>query len=56
MKELRKLAEDHPDLSQEWTESIEPVQSLLRNRFTRLTLKGKPFQVLLLNMSASDIQ
>ena len=56
MKELRKLAEDHPDLSQEWTESIEPVQSLLRNRFTRLTLKGKPFQVLLFNISASDIQ
>lgn len=38
MAELRK----HPELREKWTESIEPVQSVIRNRFQKLSLKDEP--------------
>lgn len=38
MAELRK----HPELREKWTESIEPVQSVIRNRLQKLSLKDEP--------------
>lgn len=34
-----------PDLKKAWAESVEPVQSLIRNRFICLKLKEEPFRV-----------
>jgi hypothetical protein len=38
MTELRK----HPEKRGKWTESIEPVQEVVRNRFQKLSLKDEP--------------
>jgi len=45
MADLRKLEKKKPDLKQKevWLDSVEPVQSFIRNRFLRLSLKDKPF-------------
>lgn len=44
MKEIREKGMKSEELKQAWTESIEPVQSTVRNRFLRLKLKNTPFQ------------
>lgn len=43
MAELRDRTNKYPELKQAWLESVEPVQSLIRNRFLRLSLKGESF-------------
>ena len=42
MAAIRSLATNKPGLKQKWLESVEPVQSLVRNRFMRLKLKEEP--------------
>ena len=46
MSDIRTAASKQPDLRVAWVDSVEPVQSLLRNRFTRLKLKDEPFDCL----------
>lgn len=46
MADLRALAENKPEVKTSWRESIEPVQSKVRNRFLRLKLKEVPVQAL----------
>lgn len=46
MTQLREVAAKKPELRTKWQESIEPVQSTIRNRFLRLKLKDEPFQAL----------
>ncbi|XP_014676820.1 PREDICTED: uncharacterized protein LOC106816715 [Priapulus caudatus] len=43
---IRQVAEGKDDIKAGWAESIEPVQSVVRNRFSRLKLKDDPFQVM----------
>ena len=45
MAELRTTAVKHPQLVEKWKQSIEPVQSLVQNRFLRLKLKDEPITV-----------
>ncbi|XP_052286545.1 uncharacterized protein LOC127882125 isoform X2 [Dreissena polymorpha] len=46
MAQLREVAAKKPEVKVKWRESIEPVQSTIRNRFLRLKLKDHPFQAL----------
>ncbi|XP_078662871.1 uncharacterized protein LOC144906461 isoform X3 [Branchiostoma floridae x Branchiostoma belcheri] len=46
MADVRRLAQEHPELAEGWRCSIESVQALLLARFSRLALKDKPFQVM----------
>ena len=46
MADLRELAKKKPQLKNTWLESVESVQSLVRNRFLRLKLKEDPFAAL----------
>ena len=46
MADLRAKAVTNTDLKEKWKESLEPVQSCVRNRFLRLKLKDVPFQVM----------
>ena len=46
MAKLRSLAAKKPEIKEKWTETVEPVQSLVRNRFLRLSLKGEPVSAL----------
>ncbi|KAI8503983.1 hypothetical protein Bbelb_180510 [Branchiostoma belcheri] len=46
MAEVRNLAKQHPELAEAWQSSIESVQALVMSRFSRLSLKGEPFQVM----------
>jgi hypothetical protein len=46
MSGIRQVAEGKDDIKAGWAESIEPVQSVVRNRFSRLKLKDAPFQVM----------
>ncbi|CAC5400127.1 unnamed protein product [Mytilus coruscus] len=46
MASLRTLCEKKQDIKQKWIELIEPVQSTVRNRFLRLSLKEKPMQAI----------
>ena len=46
MKEIRVAASKHPELQQAYSESVEPVQATIRNRFARLKLKEEPFLTL----------
>ena len=46
MANIRTAATKQPDLREAWVESVEPVLSLIRNRFTRLKLKDEPFDCL----------
>lgn len=39
---VRKLCGKKPEFKRRWTESVEPVQFLIRNRFQRLKLKDEP--------------
>lgn len=41
MASIRALAEKNPEIREKWRESIEPVQSTIRNRFLRLKLNDK---------------
>ena len=41
MTQIRELISKKPELKDKWVMSIEPVQSLVRNRFARLKLKDK---------------
>ena len=43
---MAELREKYPELKQAWLESVEPVQSTIRNRFLRLSLKGESFAAL----------
>jgi hypothetical protein len=54
MADLRSRAALNPALKEKWQDLIEPVQSTIRNRFNRLSLKGTPFQTLD-PVSAGDI-
>ena len=42
--EIRGRAENDPDFKTNWVSTMEPVQSLVRNRFLKLQLKDRPFQ------------
>lgn len=46
MASIRALAEKNPEIREKWRESIEPVQSTIRNRFLRLKLKDKAMQAI----------
>ena len=46
MAAVRSLAEKTPEVKTAWIESVEPVASLLRNRFLRLKLKDDPLKAL----------
>ena len=46
MKATRSLAAKKPELEKKWQESVQPVQSLLRERFMRLKLKDKAIATL----------
>ena len=46
MAAIRSAAETKPSLKAQWTEAVEPVQAVIRNRFARLKLKEVPFQVM----------
>ncbi|VDI69131.1 Hypothetical predicted protein [Mytilus galloprovincialis] len=46
MAAVRSLAEKTPEVKTAWIESIEPVASLLRNRFLRLKLKDDPVKAM----------
>ena len=41
---IRQMAEDKPEVQTSRKESVEPTQSLVRNRFLRLKLKKEPLQ------------
>ena len=43
MKEIREKASKITGLKDAWIESVEQIQSIIRNRFARLKLKDKPF-------------
>lgn len=43
MNGLRDQVNKYPELKQAWLESVEPLQSLIRNRFLRLSLKDEAF-------------
>ena len=43
MKEIREKAPKITGLKEAWIDSVEPIQSAIRNRFSRLKLKEKPF-------------
>ncbi|CAG2185017.1 unnamed protein product [Mytilus edulis] len=45
MADIRTEAEKKPELKGAYKESVEPVQSLIRNRFSRLKLKDQPVAV-----------
>lgn len=45
MADIRAEASKKPELKAAFKESVEPVQSLIRNRFARLKLKEKPVQI-----------
>ncbi|CAG2208657.1 unnamed protein product [Mytilus edulis] len=45
MADIRTEAEKKPELKGAYKESVEPVQSLIRNRFSRLKLKDQPVSV-----------
>ncbi|XP_033753308.1 uncharacterized protein LOC117336780 [Pecten maximus] len=42
MKEIREMASKKPELRNLYTQSVEPVQALISNRFRRLKLKENP--------------
>ncbi|XP_045187636.1 uncharacterized protein LOC123545380 [Mercenaria mercenaria] len=44
MAQLREMAAKKSEVKTQWQESIEPVQSTIRNRFLRLKLKDERFQ------------
>lgn len=46
MASIRALAEKNPEIREKWRESIEPVQSTIRNRFLRLKLNDKAMQAI----------
>ena len=46
MAAIRSAAETKASLKSGWSDAIEPVQSVIKNRFSRLKLKGEPFQVM----------
>ena len=46
MSALRERSKNIPELKQVWMEFVEPVQSLIRNRFLRLSIKSEPFAAL----------
>ena len=46
LSQVRELVQKKPELRDAWTDCIEPIQSLVKNRFLRLTLKEEPFTVL----------
>lgn len=46
MADVRNLAEKTPEVKTAWIESVEPVASVLRNRFLRLKLKDDPVKAL----------
>ncbi|WAR05994.1 LOW QUALITY PROTEIN: hypothetical protein MAR_021363 [Mya arenaria] len=46
MSSVRELLKKEPDLEPKWVESIEPIQSLIENRFMRLRLKDEPIRCL----------
>ena len=45
MAALRTLAESNPDIKTKWNDVVKPVQSLVKDRFLRLSLKDNPFHV-----------
>ena len=45
MNKMREAAKKNQDIKKHWTESIEHVQSFIRNRFLCLKLKDEPLQV-----------
>ena len=46
MADIRAMGIKKPELKGKWQELIEPVQSIVRNRFTKLSLKEEPFAVI----------
>lgn len=46
MADIRSTAENDPSLKLKWKESVECTQSIVRNRFLRLSLKDKPMQAM----------
>ncbi|XP_014676567.1 PREDICTED: uncharacterized protein LOC106816458 [Priapulus caudatus] len=46
MSQLRAHAEKNPEIKMAWRMSVEPAQSIVRNRFARLSLKSQPIQVM----------
>jgi hypothetical protein len=43
---VKDLLKTYPDILPKWIESVEPVQSLIENRFMRLTSKDEPIRCL----------
>ena len=46
MAEIRAFVQRKPEIQTQWKESVEPIQSLVRNRFMRLRLKDEPIGTL----------
>jgi len=45
MSQRRELIGKKPELRGKWVDVIEPVQAVVQTRFSRLSLKGKQFQI-----------
>lgn len=45
MSQVRELISKNPELKEKWVTFIEPVQSIIQSRFTRLSLKDKQFVI-----------
>lgn len=45
MSQIRELISKNPELKDKWVTFIEPVQSIIQSRFTRLSLKDKQFVI-----------
>ena len=46
MAHIRAKSEGNPQLRRGWAEAVEPVQGLVRNRLTRLSLKQEPIKAI----------
>ncbi|XP_070544371.1 uncharacterized protein [Ptychodera flava] len=46
MADIRERSKKQADLKDKWVEVVEPLQSLVRNRFTRLKLKEEAIQAM----------
>ena len=44
MAAIQKLADKHDGIKEKWAKAVEPVQSVVKDRFMRLSLKEEPFQ------------
>ncbi|WAQ96968.1 hypothetical protein MAR_029658 [Mya arenaria] len=45
MNSIRELVGKKPELKDKWVSSVEPIQRVVQNRFSRLSLKGNSFKV-----------